>query len=162
MKVNEELVSCIRAEPKRCLKITDDPSELTMPLILYQLTMYCDSERCELDFAFEKVTDVDSRWLYLKDRKILRENLGKVCPKYSFNKVLLTAFFMPKEAVLVMVRQMSLFIYTNCRSLYDPVKAEWAKLRFPQYDECWFLGNAKAKEWEKDFSQPIWEPMEKH
>ena len=162
MKVNVEFVPCIRAEPKRRLKsegVLAAPEKQRNPLILYQLTMYCDSERCELDFVAEMIIGADSKWVYLKDRKISRENLGKVCSRYSLNKVLLTAFFMPKEAVLVIVRQMCLFIYVNCTNLFEAVKAEWAKIRLPQYDERWFLGNEKANEWEKEFGQQIWEPL---
>lgn len=128
--------------------------------ILYQLTMRCDFEHCELDFGFRKIMKVDSAYVYLKDRKVRREYLGTIIPQYSLNKVLLTSFFIPKETVLIIVRQMCLFLYYECGALFKSAELEWEKLRFPSYDEQWFAGNVKAEQWEKEFRQQAWEPIE--
>lgn len=88
-----------------------------------------------------------------ENRKVLRENLGIIIPKYALNEVLLTSFFMPKEAVLIMARKMGIFLYQNHNrgSLFETTKQEGMRLRNPGYDEKWFSNNKKAKVWEKEF-----------
>jgi len=127
---------------------------MTEPKLLYQLTMRCDYERCEFALACHEIEGVDPEYVYLEDRKFPRENLGTIIPEYGLHKVLLTACFMPKEAVFLMARKMGIFIYHNYNRgpLFERVKEEWLLLRRPVYDQKWFSGNKKVKAWEKEFA----------
>lgn len=126
---------------------------------IYQLTMWCDLQECRFDFAVSEIRQVCGGYVYLKDRKVHRDMLGRIIPQYSVNKVLLTAFFMPKEVVLQMARNMCQFIAANYKEMEKPARETWKRLMSPGNDSTWFLGNEQADRWEKEFHLPGWEPV---
>lgn len=113
--------------------------------------MRCDLETCDLDFAVHEVKQVNMEYVYLKDKTIQRTILGRIIPRYSGDQVLLTAFFLPKEAVLQMARKMCQFMICNYGEMADPAKSAWSMLMFPENDSDWFAGNRKANIWNAEF-----------
>lgn len=127
--------------------------------ILYQLTMRCDKKRCEFAFSLAEIKRVDVGYIYLEDRKVARKNLASIAPQYGLDKILLTAFFMQKEAVLVMARQMCMYLYRNNSTFFPLAQEEWERMRIPKYDTCWFSEKGKIRLWEREFMQQLWEPI---
>lgn len=121
--------------------------------ILYQLTMRCDKESCQLAFTLHRIEKVDKGYIYLENNKIPEEYLGKIICRSLTDKTLLTVYFVQKEAVLMMVRQMGIYIYKNCKHLFPSVREEWSRLRFQKYDSAWFVQNSKVTLWEREFRQ---------